>query len=75
MLAIMGVLLNARSLTFAEDLVEEIHNTTSIDEFAREAGEKYDNAAKTCFMAAALYLATFVFSLLQVYLNKKNSRF
>src|SRR6218665_181465 len=75
MLAIMGVLLQAHSLTFAEDLVEEIKETNSIDEFVKQAEEKYENAAKTCYMAAGLYLFTFVFSLFQVWLNKKNSRF
>lgn len=71
MLAIMGVLLQKRSLTFAEDLLEEIKVTSSLEDFIEKAKEKYDNAAITCYIAAGIYLATFAFSLWQAYMNKR----
>ncbi|OTF78823.1 hypothetical protein BLA29_012034 [Euroglyphus maynei] len=46
----MGVLLSKHSLTFAEDLVEDIE-FNSTDEFIDKATERYDEAAKTCYVA------------------------
>ncbi|KAH9510509.1 hypothetical protein DERF_009030 [Dermatophagoides farinae] len=46
MLPIMGVLLSKHSLTFAEDLVEDIEFNTAT-EFLEKAGERYDEATKT----------------------------
>ena len=69
MLPIMGVLLSKHSLTFAEDLVEDIEfNTTT--EFLQKAGERYDEAAKTCYIAGAIYLGSFAFSIWQFFLNR-----
>ena len=73
MLAIMGVLLQKRSLTFAEDLLDDIH-AESLEEFRKEAEDKYDNAAITCYIAAGIYLGTFALSLWQAFLNKRHNR-
>ncbi|KAH9420023.1 hypothetical protein DERP_001857 [Dermatophagoides pteronyssinus] len=70
MLPIMGVLLSQHSLTFAEDLVEDIEFNTT-DEFLHKAGERYDEAAKTCYVAGIIYLGSFAFSLWQLFLNRK----
>lgn len=74
MLAIMGVLLQRHSLTFAEDLLEEITKPSSLDDFIKQAEEKYENAAMTCYIAAAIYLATFAFSLWQAFMNKRANK-
>ena len=73
MLAIMGVLLQKRSLTFAEDLVAEI-KADSLDHFIQEVEIKYDNAAVTCYIAAAIYLGSFAISIWQAFLNKRHNR-
>jgi len=69
----MGVLLQKHSLTFAEDLVTEI-KAGSIADFIKEADEKYENAAVTCYIAAALYLGSFAISIWQAWLNKRHNK-
>lgn len=73
MLALMGVLLYARSLTFAEDLNlnESIDDFESEEEFIAEAYKRYASAAHNCWIAACLYIATLAFSLHQYYSNRK----
>lgn len=73
MLPIMGVLLKQKSLTFAEDLVEDIE-TKNFDDFIKESDLKYDNAAMTCFIAGAIYLASFAISAWQVFLNRRANK-
>ena len=70
MLTIMGGLLKIRSIAFAEDLLKdtEVHNIT---EFMDIAKEKYENAAVSTWIAAAIYVVTLAFSLFQAFLNKK----
>lgn len=73
MLAIMGIFLYARSLTFAEDLelhtaIEEYSNT---EEFIAEAYKRYAGAAHNCWIAACFYIATLAISLHQYYTNRK----
>lgn len=70
----MGVLLQQHSLTFAEDLLEEIQKPSSLEDFIHQAEEKYENAAITCYIAAGIYLATFAFSLWQAYMNKRANK-
>lgn len=71
MLPIMGVLLKQKSLTFAEDLVEDLDKLaeTDLEEFYKQADERYENAALTCFIAGAIYLGSLAVSGWQAYLN------
>lgn len=73
MLALMGMLLYARSLAFAEDLeLEEFASEYSnIEEFIAEAYKRYAGAAHNCWIAACFYIATLAFSLHQYYTNRK----
>lgn len=70
MLVIMGGLLKIKSLAFAEDLLKD-QEAESLEEFRKIADEKYENAAISTWIAAAIYAVTLAFSLLQVFLNKK----
>lgn len=70
MLPIMGVLLKSRSLAFAEDLIEEIHESDPV-KFMELANKNYDNAAKSCYIAGAIYLGSFIFSIWQFWLNNR----
>lgn len=73
MLAIMGMFLYARSLTFAEDLQLEdaAGEYSNREEFIAEANKRYARAAHNCWIAACLYIATLAFSLHQYYTNRK----
>ncbi|CAG2102133.1 unnamed protein product [Medioppia subpectinata] len=73
MLVIMGGLLKMKSIAFAEDLLEEYTSAPlkDMDEFLKAADEKYENAAVSTWIAAAIYVATLAFSLFQAFLNKK----
>lgn len=63
MLAAMGGLLSVKSLAFVEDVaLEEFDQHHGIDAFYTEQDQKYDIAANNCYIAAALYAATFLVS-------------
>lgn len=67
MLGIMGLLLSYKSIAFVEDVeVEEFTphiNESSISAFYREQDDKYEEAAKTCYLATLMYAVTFLISL------------
>lgn len=69
----MGILLYARSLTFAEDLaLEELtEEYPNREEFIAESFKRYAGAAHNCWIAACFYIATLAFSLHQYYTNRK----
>ncbi|UXI14263.1 Ribonuclease kappa-B [Sarcoptes scabiei] len=72
MLPIMGVLLSNRSLAFSEDLVEDLeYNST--EDFIHKAEERYATAAKTCYIAGAIYLGSFALSAWQFVLNQRRN--
>lgn len=73
MLALMGMFLYARSLSFAEDLDlhDDIEEYSTKEEFIAEAYKKYAGAAHNCWIAACFYIATLAFSLHQYYTNRK----
>lgn len=73
MLAIMGMFLYARAITFAEDLSlhEAIEEYSNMEEFIAEAYKRYAGAAHNCWIAACFYIATLAFSLHQYYMNRK----
>lgn len=71
MLALMGMLLYARSLAFAEDLGLDELEYSNIEEFIAEAYKRYASAAHSCWIAACLFIATLAFSLHQYYDNRR----
>lgn len=73
MLTMMGILLYARSITFAEDLDLEqtLKEVTTREEFRAETFNRYTGAAHNCWIAACFYIATLAFSLHQYYTNRK----
>lgn len=63
MLVVMGGLLSLKSLAFVEDIaVEEFDQRQGLQTFYTEQDRKYDDAASNCYIAAGLYVATFLIS-------------
>lgn len=63
MLGIMGALLSSKSIAFVEDIpVEEFDQHRGINNFYEEQDHKFNMAASNCYMALAMYGATFVVS-------------
>ncbi|XP_054158330.1 ribonuclease kappa-B-like [Oppia nitens] len=73
MLAILGGLLKIRSIAFAEDILADI-KSVDLDDFGRQATDKYDNAAYSTWVAAVIYVLTLAFSLFQAALNKRSGK-
>lgn len=69
----MGVLLKSHSLAFAEDLIEEIEESDPA-KFLEHATERYDKAANSCYIAGAIYLGSFIFSIWQFWLNNRQQK-
>lgn len=71
----MGALLYKHSIAFSkDDLKLEEHLKEYYDEpekWFEEAYKRYDGAAWGCWYCAILYAATLVFSLFQVWANKR----
>lgn len=64
MLAIMGLLLQYKSIAFIEDIpVEESDHRLGIEGFYQEQDHKYDMAANNCYIATGMYAVTFVVSI------------
>jgi len=71
MLTVMGVLLYAHSIAFAEDLELGDLRPPNTGEFIKEAYQRYESAAHNCWIAVCLYIATLAVSLSQYYLARK----
>jgi len=71
MLTVMGVLLYAHSIAFAEDLELNDFRPENTGEFVKEAYQRYESAAHNCWIAVCLYIATLAISLQQYYMNRK----
>lgn len=80
MLGLMALFLKLHSITFAEDILgeltpEEIEKLkiSSTNDYLKYAEGKYDQACQTCWIAACLYIATLVISVLAIFRNKQAS--
>ncbi|KYQ53867.1 Ribonuclease kappa, partial [Trachymyrmex zeteki] len=71
----MGVFFYVRSVALVEDLPlgELKENLTSTDEFYKVVDRGYTQNAYNCWIAACIYVLTFLFSGHQFYLNSRSS--
>ncbi|XP_018305789.1 ribonuclease kappa-B [Mycetomoellerius zeteki] len=74
-LLFMGVFFYVRSVALVEDLPlgELKENLTSTDEFYKVVDRGYTQNAYNCWIAACIYVLTFLFSGHQFYLNSRSS--
>ncbi|EGI65183.1 RNK Ribonuclease, partial [Pseudoatta argentina] len=74
-LLFMGVFFYVRSVALVEDLpLEELkENLTSTGEFYKVVDRGYTQNAYNCWIAACIYVLTFLFSGHQFYLNSRSS--
>ncbi|XP_012064491.1 PREDICTED: ribonuclease kappa [Atta cephalotes] len=74
-LLFMGVFFYVRSVALVEDLpLEELkENLTSKEEFYKVVDRGYTQNAYNCWIAACIYVLTFLFSGHQFYLNSRSS--
>ncbi|XP_071629805.1 ribonuclease kappa-B [Temnothorax longispinosus] len=68
----MGIFFYVRSVALVEDL-PGVKNFTSIDEFYKVVDRGYTQNAYNCWIAACIYVLTFLFSGHQFYLNSRSS--
>ena len=71
MLTLMGILMYAHTVAFAEDLELSDYQAESADDFVKEAYQRYESAAHNCWIAVCLYIATLALSLQQYWENRK----
>lgn len=71
MLTLMGILMYAHALAFADDLELEDYPAENAKEFISEAYLRYESAAHNCWIAVCLYIATLAVSLQQYWENRK----
>lgn len=71
MLTMMGILLYAHAVTFAEDLELENYHPTDPQDFMTVAYRRYESAAHNCWIAVCLYIATMALCLQQYWENRK----
>lgn len=69
----MGVFFYIRSVALVEDLSLSEKNITSLDDFYMMADRGYTQNAYNCWIAACIYVLTFLFSGHQFYLNSRSS--
>jgi len=69
----MGVFFYVRSVALVEDLPLGERNFTSFDHFYDVVDRGYTQNAYNCWIAACIYVLTFLFSGHQFYLNSRSS--
>ncbi|XP_070150156.1 ribonuclease kappa [Polyergus mexicanus] len=73
-LLLMGVFFYVRSVALVEDLpLGEDTNFTSLENFYDVVDRGYTQNAYNCWIAACIYVLTFLFSGHQFYLNSRSS--
>ncbi|XP_020282279.1 ribonuclease kappa [Pseudomyrmex gracilis] len=72
-LLLMGVFFYVRSVALVEDLPLEGKNITNINTFYDLVERGYTQNAYNCWIAACIYVLTFLFSGHQFYLNSRSS--
>lgn len=70
MLGILAILLNVHSA----GLIEDVHLDEDIKDFSKAIEDGYHHGMINCAGAVGLYAACLIFSLIQVYFNKKTSK-
>ncbi|XP_029162849.1 ribonuclease kappa [Nylanderia fulva] len=72
-LLLMGVFFYVRSVALVEDLPLGEKKFTSLQNFYDEVDRGYTQNAYNCWIAACIYVLTFLFSGHQFYLNSRSS--
>ncbi|CAL1674697.1 unnamed protein product [Lasius platythorax] len=72
-LLFMGVFFYVRSVALVEDLPLGERNFTSLENFYDVVDRGYTQNAYNCWIAACIYVLTFLFSGHQFYLNSRSS--
>ncbi|XP_012540811.1 ribonuclease kappa [Monomorium pharaonis] len=72
-LLFMGIFFYVRSVALVEDLPLGEKNFTSLDQFYKVVDRGYMQNAYNCWIAACIYVLTFLFSGHQFYLNSRSS--
>ncbi|XP_032689585.1 ribonuclease kappa [Odontomachus brunneus] len=72
-LLLMGVFFYFRSVALVEDLPMGNKNFTTLKDFYKVADRGYMQNAYNCWIAACIYVLTFLFSGHQFYLNSRSS--
>ncbi|KAL6430181.1 ribonuclease kappa [Cataglyphis hispanica] len=72
-LLLMGVFFYVRSVALVEDLPLETEKFTSLENFYDVVDRGYTQNAYNCWIAACIYVLTFLFSGHQFYLNSRSS--
>lgn len=62
-----------RSVAFVEDLPIDEDKIDTVDKFYTEADRGYAQNAYNCWIAACIYVLTFLFSGHQFYMNSRSS--
>ncbi|KAJ3645591.1 hypothetical protein Zmor_023234 [Zophobas morio] len=76
-LGLMGVFLYFHSVAFAEDIAADIPTNENwsdqqvIDKFYKDVDDAYEMCAVNCWIAAAIYVGFFAFSLQQFWANQR----
>ncbi|XP_039305471.1 ribonuclease kappa [Solenopsis invicta] len=69
----MGIFFYVRSVALVEDLPLGEQNLTAIEDFYKAVDRGYTQNAYNCWIAACIYVLTFLFSGHQFYLNSRSS--
>ncbi|KAF7400387.1 hypothetical protein HZH66_005571 [Vespula vulgaris] len=72
-LVLMGIFFYIKSVALVEDLPLEGKYFSNKEEFYTEAERGYTQNAYNCWIAACIYVLTFLFSGYQFYLNSRSS--
>lgn len=72
-LLLMGLFFYVKSVALVEDLPLEGKYFSEMDEFYTEVNRGYTQNAYNCWIAACIYVLTFLFSGYQFYLNSRSS--
>ncbi|XP_043502715.1 ribonuclease kappa [Polistes fuscatus] len=72
-LVLMGIFFYIKSVALVEDLNFERTYFSNQNEFYIEAERSYTQNAYNCWIAACIYVLTFLFSGYQFYLNSRSS--
>ncbi|KAL7287726.1 hypothetical protein TKK_0018112 [Trichogramma kaykai] len=72
-LALMGIFFFFRSVALIEDIHLEEKDVLDVAQFYVEMKRGYDANAFNCWIAACIYVLTFLFSGYQFYINSRSS--
>ncbi|KAG8186714.1 hypothetical protein JTE90_015651 [Oedothorax gibbosus] len=71
MLVIMGFALSLKSPAFLDDFIDPVADESHYDKekFVKDILERYKEAARNCYICAALYGVTLIFTVWQYHIN------